>query len=256
MNKTILPKPILAEAKKANSRFGLVEKRDKILLAFSGGKDSTALIYLFDYYQKGLRMDFEFKPVIINYGSGSDEDEKLEKIKKDIFEKIGVKVEIFETNIFEIIEQKKNKNKSVCSFLARLRRGMLYKKAQEWGANKLAIGHHLDDAIQTTLMSMFYTGSLRSMPPKYQAENGLEIIRPLIFIQEKDIEYFVRKNKISVIGNEFCLGLNGEKKSHVRAEIKELIKNLVKNNPKFYSSVKNAFQNLAPETFFVSKNKK
>ena len=129
MKEIKLPKSILAEAKKANALYGLVEKGDKILVGLSGGKDSIAMVHLLKYYQDKLRMDFEFKPVVIHYGS-KEEDEPLEKLKK-YFEEYNIEVEIFKTNLFEIIEKKQNKGKSVCSFVARMRRGMLNKKAQE-----------------------------------------------------------------------------------------------------------------------------
>jgi tRNA(Ile)-lysidine synthase TilS/MesJ len=119
----------LAEAKKANALYGLVEKGDRILVGLSGGKDSIAMVHLLKYYQDKLRMEFEFKPVVIHYGS-SEEDEPLEKLKKYFLE-YGIEVEIFKTNLKDLVEKKHNRNKSICSFLARMRRGMLNKKAQE-----------------------------------------------------------------------------------------------------------------------------
>ena len=178
MEKIKLEKTILGEAKKTNALYGLVEKGDKILVGLSGGKDSIAMVHLLKYYQEKLRMDFEFKPVVIHYGS-IEEDEPLEKLKK-YFVQYGIEVEIFRTNLKELIEEKHKKNKSICSFLARMRRGMLNKKALEWGANKIALGQHLDDAVETLFMSLIYSGRLSSMPPKYKSDNGLEIIRPLI----------------------------------------------------------------------------
>jgi tRNA(Ile)-lysidine synthase TilS/MesJ len=178
MQEIKLEKSILGEAKKVNALYGLVQKGDKILVGLSGGKDSIAMVHLLKYYQEKLRMDFEFKVVVIHYGS-SDENEPLEKLQK-YFAEFGIEIEIFKTNLKEIIEKKQNKNKSICSFVARMRRGMLNKKALDWGANKLALGQHLDDAVETLFMSLTYSGRLSSMPPKYQAENKLEVIRPLI----------------------------------------------------------------------------
>ncbi len=249
-----LPKSILAEAKKVNALYGLVEKGDKILVGLSGGKDSIAMVHLLKYYQEKLRMDFEFKPVVIHYGS-PEEDEPLENLKK-YFAEFGIEVEIFKTNLKELVEKKNNKNKSICSFLARMRRGMLNKKAEEWGANKLALGQHLDDAVETLFMSLIYSGGLRSMPPKYKAENGLEVIRPLIWVREKNMRYFVRKNDIKTIGNEFCFGLKGEKKSHVRAEIKEMLAEIEKKNSYFFDSVKHALQEPDLKSLFILPVKK
>lgn len=245
---------ILAEAKKANALYGVVEKGDKILVGLSGGKDSITMVHLLKYYQEKLKMDFEFKPVVIHYGS-PEEDQPLNELKK-YFQNFGIEVEIFKTNLFEIIEKKHNKKKSICSFVARMRRGMLNKKAQEWGANKIALGQHLDDAVETLFMSLTYSGGLRSMPPKYRAENSLEVIRPLIWVRERDIKRFVRKNQIKTIGNEFCIGLRGDKKSHVRAEIKELLEKLEEKNKYLFPSVKNALQNPDLNSLFILTKKK
>ncbi|EFK96055.1 tRNA 2-thiocytidine biosynthesis protein [sediment metagenome] len=129
MTEIKLPKSILGEAKKSNSLYGLVKKGDKILVGLSGGKDSITLIHLFKYYQDKLKMDFEFKAVVIHYGSNG-EDQPLNDLK-EYFKEFGVEVEIFKTNLLEIIEKKQNRGKSVCSFVARMRRGMLNKRAME-----------------------------------------------------------------------------------------------------------------------------
>lgn len=244
-----LEKSILGEAKKANALYGLVKKGDKILVGLSGGKDSIAMIHLLKYYQEKLRMDFEFKVVVVHYGS-EDEDKPLEELK-EYFKDYNVDVEIFKTNLFEIIEKKQNKGKSICSFVARMRRGMLNKKALEWGANKLALGQHLDDAVETLFMSLTYSGNLRSMAPKYKAENGLEVIRPLIFVREKNLRKFVIKNNIKIIGNEFCIGLKGEKKSHVREEVKKMLRVLENKNKFLFPSIKNALQNPNINSLFI-----
>ena len=258
MNKklTILPQSILAEAKKANSVYSLVEKGDKILVGLSGGKDSISLVYLLKYFQEGLRMDFEFKAVMINYGSGEKEDKALEKTKKYFKENLNIEVEIFKTNLLDLIQKKGHKNKNLCSFVARMRRGMLNKKAEEWGANKIALGHHLDDAVETLFMSMFYSGKIRSMAPKYKAENGIEIIRPLIWNREKEMRWFVNKYKIPTIGNEFCIGLKSEKKSHVRAEIKNFIQELEKENKLLFQNLKRSLMSVDLNSLFIPLKKK
>ena len=120
----------------------------------------------------------------------------------------------------------------------------------------MALGQHLDDAVETLFMSLTYSGSLRTMPPKYKAENGLEVIRPLIWVRESETRRFARKNNIQVIGNEFCIGLKGEKKSHVREEIKELLRELEKKNKYLFDSVKHALQNPDTKAMFVIPKKK
>jgi tRNA(Ile)-lysidine synthase TilS/MesJ len=127
MEKIRLEKSILGEAKKANTLYDLVKKGDKILVGLSGGKDSIAMVHLLKYYQEKLRMDFEFKVVVVHYGSKA-EDEPLNNLKK-YFVKYDIEVEIFKTNLLEIVQKNQNKGKSICSFVARMRRGALNKKA-------------------------------------------------------------------------------------------------------------------------------
>jgi tRNA(Ile)-lysidine synthase TilS/MesJ len=136
-----------------------------------------------------------------------------------------------------------------------MRRGALNKKALDWGANKLALGQHLDDAVETLFMSMTYGGKMRSMAPKYRAENGLEVIRPLIWVREKNLTKFVKKNNIKTIGNEFCVGLKGEKKAHIREEIKKILIEMENKNKYLFSSLKNAMQNPDLNALFIIPKK-
>ncbi|EFK96054.1 tRNA 2-thiocytidine biosynthesis protein [sediment metagenome] len=110
--------------------------------------------------------------------------------------------------------------------------------------------------METLFMSLTYSGSLRSMAPKYKAENGLEVIRPLIFVRENDIRKFTNKNNIKTIGNEFCVGLKGEKKSYVREEIKTLLAGLESKNQFLFPSIKNALQNPDINSLFVVPKRK
>ena len=254
MEEIIIEKNILGEVKKANKIYGLVKKGDRILVGLSGGKDSIAMVHLFKYYQEKLRIDFKFKVVVIHYGS-KEEDKPLNDLK-EYFSKYGVEVEIFKTNLLGVIEKNQNKGKSICSFVARMRRGALNKKAIDWGANKLALGQHLDDAVETFFMSLTYGGRLRSMAPKYRAKNGLEVIRPLIWVRENNLIKFVDENKIKTIGNEFCVGLKGDKKAHVREEMKSVLVELEKKNKFLFSSVKNAMRNPDLNALFIVPEKK
>ena len=251
--KIIWEKLILSESKKVNKIYDLVKNGDKILVALSGGKDSIAMVHLLKYYQEKLSMNFEFKVVVVHYGS-EKENKPLEDLKQ-YFYRHDIDVDIFKTNLLEIVEKNQNKGKSICSFVARMRRGALNKKALEWGANKLALGQHLDDAVETLFMSMTYSGSMRSMSPKYKAENGLEVIRPLIWVREKELINFAKNNNIKTIGNEFCVGLNGDKKAYVREEIKFMLSEMEKKNKYLFPSVKNAIQNPDLNSLFIPPKK-
>ncbi len=248
-----IDKSILGEAKKVNSLYSLVEKGDKILLGLSGGKDSIMMVHLLKYYQEKLRINFEFKVVTVHYGS-KEEDKPLLDLK-EYFKNYGIDIEIYKTKLFELIEEKQNKGKSICSFVARMRRGALNKKALDWGANKLSLGHHLDDSIETLFMSLIYGGKIRAMPPKYKSQNGLEVIRPLIWVREKNIVKNIKRNNIKTIGNEFCIGLKGEKKSHVREEVKNLLKELENKNKDIFNSFKSALENPDLNSLFIKPKK-
>jgi tRNA(Ile)-lysidine synthase TilS/MesJ len=132
-----------------------------------------------------------------------------------------------------------------------MRRGYLYTAALEQGYNKLALGHHLDDAMESFFMNFFYNGTMRSMPPIYKAENGLEVIRPLIFCRERQLRAFADTNEIRVIGDEACPGLRFDiKMPHARQSTKELLAKLEEENPRIFVSMKSAFSNMQPSTFF------
>jgi len=132
-----------------------------------------------------------------------------------------------------------------------MRRGYLYTTALEQGYNKLALGHHLDDAMESFFMNFFYNGTLRSMPPIYKAKNGLIVIRPLIFTRERQLKAFAKKNEISVISDEACPAMRFDiKMPYARTKAKELLAKLEEDNPDIFVSMKAAFSNIQTSTFF------
>jgi len=132
-----------------------------------------------------------------------------------------------------------------------MRRGYLYTHALDNGFNKLALGHHLDDAMESFFMNFFYNGSMRSMPPVYKAENGLMVIRPLIMCRERQLRAFAQENCVDVIGDEGCPAMRMDiKMPHARENTKKLLEKLEEENPKIFVSMKAAFQNFHPNTFF------
>lgn len=237
---------------KTNAKYGLIKEGDKILIGFSGGKDSLTLVHTLKRMQKVAPFDFEFKAVTITYGMGENVAFLADHCKEHEIEH-----EIVDTKIFDISVEKVRKNSSLCSLISRMRRGYLYTHALDNGFNKLALGHHLDDSMESFFMNFFYNGAMRAMPPSYKAQNGLMVIRPLIMCRERQLRAFAQDNEIDVIGDEGCPGMRlGEKQRefmkmpHARASTKKLLKNLEKENPKIFVSMKAAFENIHTNTFF------
>jgi tRNA(Ile)-lysidine synthase TilS/MesJ len=229
-----------------NAKYGLIKEGDKVMIGFSGGKDSLTLLHSLAHLKKVAPFDFEFKAFTVTYGMG----ERLEFLSKHC-EKYGIEHEIINTEIFDLAKEKIRQNSSYCSFFSRMRRGYLYSVALEKGYNKLALGHHLDDAMESFFMNFFYNGQMRSMPPIYKAENGLEVIRPLIFLRERQLRAFADTNQIAVIGDEACPAMRFDIKApHARESVKNLLASLEEKNPDIFISMKAAFSNIHTESFF------
>ena len=241
-----LSKKISTIVGKTNAEYGLIKEGDRVLVGFSGGKDSLTLIHALNRIKKVAPFNFDFKAITVTYGMG----EQVQFLSNHCAEH-GIEHEIIDTQIFELAGEKIRKNSSFCSFFSRMRRGYIYTAAQEQGYNKIALGHHLDDAMESFFMNFFYNGTMRTMPPKYTAENGLEVIRPLIFCRERQLRAFADSNEINVIGDEACPGLRFDvKMPHARAATKELLAKLEEDNPKIFVSMKAAFSNIQLSTFF------
>lgn len=241
-----ISKKITTLVGRTNATYDLIKEGDKVLVGFSGGKDSLTLIHTLKRMQSKAPFKFEFKAVTITYGMGEQVEFLAEHCKK-----YGIPHEIIDTKIFEISKEKIRKNSSFCSFVSRMRRGYLYTHALDNGYNKLALGHHLDDAMESFFMNLFYNGSMRSMPPIYKAQNGLMVIRPLIFCRERQLSAFAQTNCVDVIGDESCPAMRVDiKMPYARANTKELLAKLEKDNPQIFVSMKAAFQNFHPNTFF------
>jgi len=243
-------KKITKLAGQTNAKYELIKEGDKILVGFSGGKDSLTLIHTLKRMQKVAPFKFEFKAVTITYGMGEQVQFLADHCKK-----YDIKHEIVDTEIFEISKEKIRKNSSFCSFVSRMRRGYLYTHALENGFNKLALGHHLDDAMESFFMNFFYNGSMRSMPPIYKAENGLMVIRPLIMCRERQLRAFAEENCVDVVGDEGCPAMRMDiKMPHARENTKKLLEKLEEENPRIFVSMRAAFENFHPNTFFSKEN--
>ena len=230
-------KSIWAKFLKAVNEFGLVKDGDKIAIAISGGKDSLLLYKLFQRLKKDKRRNFEFRAVNLNPGF---KKEDLDNFKNNLL-KLDIDCEIFDTNIWKIANEKAKDYP--CFLCAKMRRGILYKKVEEYGYNKFALGHHFDDVIETTLINIFYSGSVKTMTPEVDSTSGtLKVIRPLIYVEEKDIINYTKKNGILAM-NCGCT-IEAGKTSSKRKEVKDLLSDLEEKHPGIKKSVFNSMRNI------------
>lgn len=244
-----LSKKLIRQCGQTNARYEMIVEGDRVLVGLSGGKDSLALIHLLKRMQNIAPFKFDLKAATITYGMGEDYTNLHNHCQEH-----GIEHEIVETNTYELAEEKIRKNSSFCSFFSRMRRGALYSYALKHGYNKLAIAHHLDDACESFFMNFIYNGALRSFAPKYTAQNGIIVIRPLIHARERQLVDNAIKNNLEVIGDEACPAMRFDiKMPHARATTKELLASLEKEHPKLFTSLKSAFENIHLSSFMNEK---
>lgn len=253
MKKVEISKSILRVSGKTNVTYNLIEDGDKVLLGLSGGKDSFTLLHTLIHMKRVVPFEFELKAFTVSYGMPGEDYTFI----TEYCESIGIKHEVIHTKTFDLAKEKIRKNSSFCSFFSRMRRGALYDIALKRGFNKLALGHHLDDAVESFFMNFTYNGALRSLPPKYTASNGIVVIRPLILVRERQLRDCAIKNDFPIIGDEACPAFRFDvRMPHARTEAKELLKELEKNNKDLFVSLKRAFTNIHNESFFNEDNPK
>ena len=222
-------KEIWSKFVKAVSEYELIKENDNIMVCISGGKDSFLLAKCIQELQRHGKFKFNAKYVVMN--PGYTEKNKNHIIKNA--EIMNIPIEIFESDIFDIVDKV---DKSPCYLCARMRRGCLYNKAKELGCNKIALGHHFNDVIETTLLSMLYGAETKTMVPKLHSDNfeGLELIRPLYLVKEEDVISWKKFNELEFL-NCACKFTEQntltENKTSKRLEIKNLIKKLKETNP-------------------------
>ena len=241
-----LSKKIMSKLGKTNAEFELIEEGDKILVGLSGGKDSLTMIHAMKEQQRRAPFKFEFLAVTISYGMGENFEKLVAHCKEHDIPHV-----VHETQTYELAKEKIRKNSSYCSFFSRMRRGYLYSAAKEHGCNKVALGHHMDDAAESFFMNFIYNGQMRSLAPKYRAENGLIVIRPLIQMRERQLTAFVKDNGIEAIGDEACPAMRFDvKMPHARANTKEMLAKMEQEFPQLFTSLNAAFKNISVESFF------
>ena len=205
--------------------FELVSDNDKIAVCISGGKDSMILAKLLEELKKHGKKQFELKYIVMDPGYNK---ENLDLIKKNL-KMLNIDAEIFKSDIFEVIET--SGGESPCYLCARMRRGCLYNKAKQLGCNKIALGHHFDDVIETILLNVLYAGEYKTMMPKLKSTNfaNIELIRPMYYVKEEDIIAWAKSNNLKFI-NCACKMTSRTENEGKRKEIKKLIKQLKQVN--------------------------
>lgn len=224
-------KPIWRRFTRAIREYELVQDGDKIAVCISGGKDSMLMAKLFQELSRHGKKNFEVIFLVMNPGYNEINYQTI----KDNAKILNVPITVFESDIFNIVA---SEEQSPCYLCARMRRGYLYSKAKELGCNKIALGHHYDDVIETILMGMLYGAQVQTMMPKLHSTNfeGMELIRPLYLIREADIIHWANYNDLHFIQcacrfTEHCASCGGTEKGSKRAEIKELIHELAQKDP-------------------------
>ena len=247
-----LSKKLLSTVGRTNAKYQLMNEGDKVLLGLSGGKDSLTLAHALNHRRRVVPFDFDFLAVTIDYGDGTDFSALIAHCQEYDIPHI-----VYKTKIYERAKDTIRENSSYCSYFSRMRRGALYEVALEKGYEKLALGHHLDDAVESFFMNFLYNGALRSMPPIYKAENGLLVIRPLIEVRERKLIAAAHDNAMPTLGDETCPGFNfAGKMPHARAETKKLLYEMEKNNNQLFVSIKAAFEHIHESTFFDNEKLK
>ena len=232
----------------AVKNYELVQENDKIAVCISGGKDSILMAKLMQLLQRYGDVPFELVFLVMDPGYNERNRSKIDQNAK----LLEIPVTIFETNIFEVAN---STDKSPCYLCARMRRGHLYNKAKELGCNKIALGHHFNDVIETTLIGMFYASQLKAMMPKLHSTNfeGMELIRPMYCIHEDDIIAWKRYNELEFIQcacrfTENCTMCDNGGGGSKRQEIKTLIRRLKRDNPLIDKSIFNSIHAVSLDT--------
>lgn len=230
---------LLHYMKKAMHDYRMIAKGDRVMVCLSGGKDSFTLLTLLNEIRVESNYKFEIFSFTLDQAQPGWEDAKL----REWLEHKKIPYVILTRDTYSIVMDKIPEGKVYCSLCSRLRRGIIYRYAEENGYNKVALGHHRDDLIETMLMSIFYGGQTRSMPPKLLSDNKKHVlIRPMAFCQEKDIITFAEEQNFPIIPCNLC----GAQENLTRKKIKALIRDLARQNPKIPSNILRAIGNVKP----------
>ena len=239
---------IWAKFIKGITEYKMIQESDKIAVCMSGGKDSMLLAKCVQQLHKYSKVNFDAQYIAMNPGYSETNKQKIISNAK----LLNIPMTMFETNIFECVEKIDD---HPCYICARMRRGYLYKKAKELGCNKIALGHHFDDVIETTLMGMLYGGQMQTMMPKVRSTShpGMELIRPLYYVKEADIINWQQKNNLEFIKCACKVTENNPDGNSKRAEMKKLISNLKQNYKDVDKNIMKSTQNVNLDTLIAYK---
>ena len=247
--------PLLSRFVRAIKDYRLIRDGDRIAVCISGGKDSMLMAKLFEELRRHSQWDFDVKYLVMDPGY----NEANRRIIETNARNLGIPITVFESNIFESVY---HIEKSPCYLCARMRRGHLYTYARELGCNKIALGHHYDDVIETILMGMLYGSQIQTMMPKLHSTNfpGMELIRPMYLIREDDIKSWRDSNGLHFIQcackfTDTCTSCNNGQNHSKRQEIKELIRELKKINPGVENAIFRSVENVCLDTVIAYKQK-
>ena len=247
-------KEIFSRFTEALNKYDLLKEGDKVAVCISGGKDSFLLAKLFQELKRHKKFPFEVVFLCMDPGYALRNRQKIEENAKIL----NIPLTIFETNIFENVH---NIEKSPCYICARMRRGYLYNEARKLGCNKIALGHHYDDVIETILMGMLYSGQIQTMMPKLHSKNfeGMELIRPLYLVREKDILHWRDYNGLDFLqcACHFTEEVESGESQHTskRAETKALIKAMKEKDECIEGNIFKSVENVCLDTIIAYKDK-
>lgn len=236
---TAVEKKLLHYTGKAIGDYQMIQKGDRVMVCLSGGKDSFTMLTLLKHLQQRSKHAFEVHAFTLDQAQPGWDDSKL----KQWLEHKKISYTILSKDTYSIVKEKIPEGQTYCSLCSRLRRGIIYRWAEENGYNKIALGHHRDDLIRTLMMSILYNGSTSGMPPKLLSDNGKHIvIRPMCYAQEKDIIKFANEQQFPIIPCNLC----GSQENLARKKVAKLIDTLAEDNPKVPSNILHALQNIRP----------
>jgi tRNA 2-thiocytidine biosynthesis protein TtcA len=236
---TAVEKKLLHYTGKAIGDYQMIQKGDRVMVCLSGGKDSFTMLTLLKHLQQRSKHAFEVHAFTLDQAQPGWDDSKL----KQWLEHKKISYTILSKDTYSIVKEKIPEGQTYCSLCSRLRRGIIYRWAEENGYNKIALGHHRDDLIRTLMMSILYNGSTSGMPPKLLSDNGKHIvIRPMCYAQEKDIIKFANEQQFPIIPCNLC----GSQENLTRKKVAKLIDTLAEDNPKVPSNILHALQNIRP----------
>ena len=234
-----LAKKLHRAVHEANNEYHIIEDGDRIMVCLSGGKDSYTMLDLLLYVKKHSQINFEIVAVNLDQKQPGFPTHILPAYLKNL----GVEYKIITKDTYSIVMDKTPEGATMCSLCSRLRRGTLYSAADELGCNKLALGHHREDMIETLFLNMFFGGRLETMPPKYRTDSGKHVvIRPLAFCKEKDIEKYAELQNYPIMPCNLC----GSQDGMQRQVIKQMLSDWDEKDPGRVDKIFKSMSNISP----------